>query len=48
MIALKRIMQAPQPKGEKLNPMLITEFEQTALVKNLKDEIVEVPFKISF
>jgi len=39
-IAMKRIMQAPLPKGEKGNAMLNTEFEQTAVLTNLKEEIV--------
>ena len=36
IIALKRIMQAPMPTGEKGNPMLQSEFEQTSLVADLK------------
>eukprot|EP00288_Rhodomonas_lens_P014600 CAMPEP_0177707190 /NCGR_PEP_ID=MMETSP0484_2-20121128/9619_1 /TAXON_ID=354590 /ORGANISM="Rhodomonas lens, Strain RHODO" /LENGTH=575 /DNA_ID=CAMNT_0019218687 /DNA_START=142 /DNA_END=1869 /DNA_ORIENTATION=- len=40
VIAMKRIMQAAPPKGEKGNPMLNTEFEQTALMTNLKKEII--------
>mmetsp|Transcript_61084 Transcript_61084/g.143841 ORF Transcript_61084/g.143841 Transcript_61084/m.143841 type:complete len:440 (+) Transcript_61084:3-1322(+) len=39
-VAMKRIMQAAPPKGEKGNPMLNTEFEQTAVLTNLKEEIV--------
>lgn len=42
IIALKRIMQAPMPVGEKGNPMLHSEFEQTSLVADLKKEIVEM------
>ncbi|KAJ1492688.1 hypothetical protein T484DRAFT_1880715, partial [Baffinella frigidus] len=42
IIALKRIMQTNVPKGEKGNPMLQSEHEQTALVTNLKQEIVEL------
>ena len=36
IIALKRIMQTNLPKGEKGNPMLQSEHEQTSLVTNLK------------
>ena len=35
-------MQAPMPNGEKGNPMLHSEFEQTSLVADLKKEIVEM------
>lgn len=40
VVALKRIMAAAPPKGEKGNPMLASEFEQTSLISNLKEEIV--------
>jgi len=40
VVALKRIMAAPPPMGEKGNPMLSSEFEQTSLISNLKEEIV--------
>ena len=40
VVALKRIMAAPPPQGEKGNPMLSSEFEQTSLISNLKEEIV--------
>jgi hypothetical protein len=42
IIALKRIMQASMPTGEKGNPMLHSEFEQTSLTTDLKKEIVEL------
>mmetsp|Transcript_12976 Transcript_12976/g.31542 ORF Transcript_12976/g.31542 Transcript_12976/m.31542 type:complete len:549 (+) Transcript_12976:222-1868(+) len=42
IIALKRIMQANMPTGEKGNPMLHSEFEQTSLTTDLKKEIVEM------
>jgi len=43
IVAMKRIMQSPPDKGgEKGNPMLNTEFEQTALMSNLKKEIVGI------
>ena len=42
IIALKRIMQTSVPSGEKGNPMLQSQHEQTALVNNLKQEIVEL------
>lgn len=40
IIALKRIMESPLPAGEQGNAMLFNEHEQTALVNNVKDEIV--------
>jgi hypothetical protein len=42
IVALKRIMAAPPPQGEKGNPMLSSEFEQTSLISNLKEEIVSL------
>mmetsp|Transcript_57228 Transcript_57228/g.134712 ORF Transcript_57228/g.134712 Transcript_57228/m.134712 type:complete len:592 (+) Transcript_57228:150-1925(+) len=40
VIAMKKIMNTNPPKGEKGSPMLNSDFEQTALLTNLKEEIV--------
>eukprot|EP00960_Hanusia_phi_P055746 763053-Hanusia_phi.AAC.10 len=42
IVSLKRIMQTPVPEGEKGNPMLISEYEQTSLITNIKQEIVDM------
>jgi len=42
IIALKRIMEINMPAGEKGNSMLFNAFERTALVQNVKNEIVEM------
>jgi len=40
IVAMKHIMGTEPPAGEKGNPMLNSDYEQTALMSNLKEEIV--------
>eukprot|EP00286_Rhodomonas_abbreviata_P002657 CAMPEP_0181347030 /NCGR_PEP_ID=MMETSP1101-20121128/33657_1 /TAXON_ID=46948 /ORGANISM="Rhodomonas abbreviata, Strain Caron Lab Isolate" /LENGTH=426 /DNA_ID=CAMNT_0023459209 /DNA_START=473 /DNA_END=1753 /DNA_ORIENTATION=+ len=42
IVAMKRIMNTNPPAGEKGSPMLNSDFEQTAVLTNLKEEIVEM------